>query len=242
MTAVALRRLAACFVAPLDPPAVVEPAVVLVRGGARAAVLGAPRDAVPVAAALAGALLARDAAPAAMVMTWCASSDGAAVPGPTLVPLGDPAAPPPRPPAAPSTRPATRGAARVASRLASRGLAATARGRLAWLALDEHPVAAALAARRVAGALDLPVVLALTGSRVAALDALLADQDLVVLAVPEPEGALARLALAGLAESPTAVIACAPLPRGPQRLLALAGLSGRHAVPAPVLSALREPR
>ena len=70
-----------------------------------------------------------------------------------------------------------------------RGLPATARGRLAWMALDAHPVAAAVAARRAAGALEVPLVVVLAGPRCEVVEGLLAEQDLVVVACAEPDGA-----------------------------------------------------
>jgi len=125
---------------------------------------------------------------------------------------------------------------RLAARLTTRGLPAVGRGRLAWLRLDDHPVAAALAARRLSGALEAPLVLALAGPRTEVLEGLLREQDLVVVVTREPAGALARLAVAG---SDVPAIACAPLASGPARLLALAGISGGRTLDAPLRAAVQ---
>lgn len=120
-----------------------------------------------------------------------------------------------RPPAAPA-------ASRLAARLTARGLGATARGRLAWVALDDHPVAAAHAVRRVAASVDVPVVTVLAGPRSPVLEAVLREQDLVAVVTCDPGGPLGRLAVA---TSEVPAVACAPL-TGPARLLGAAGLAG----------------
>ena len=71
----------------------------------------------------------------------------------------------------PASRPATPAASRLAARLAARGVAAAPRGRLAWAVLHEPPAVAALALRRLHGAVEVPLVVALTGPRADALDA-----------------------------------------------------------------------
>jgi hypothetical protein len=113
----------------------------------------------------------------------------------------------------------SRAARRLAARLSAHGLPARVRGRLAWVAL---PRADGPAARRavVAGA---PAVLAITAPRTADLDAVLAEQDLVVLVAAEPDGPLARLAALPAGAPPLAVVR--PLRRGPARSLACAGLA-----------------
>jgi hypothetical protein len=58
------------------------------------------------------------------------------------------------------------------------------------------------------------------------LDGLVAEHDLAVVAA-SPESALARAALARLADHGIAASACAPLARGVARRLALAGLAAR---------------
>jgi hypothetical protein len=134
-----------------------------------------------------------------------------------------------------STGPAGPAASRLAARLTARGLPTTARGRLAWLQLADHPVAAALAARRAAAALEVPVVLALAGPRTDALEALLREQDLAVVVSPDPEGALARIAVA---TSPVPAVACPPLPAA-ARVVAFTGVGGPRLLAEPVRAAVR---
>jgi hypothetical protein len=194
------------FAPPVGPAAVAPARSISApdRFAARAAVLGSAATAIPVGAALANTLRARDGFPAAVVATW---SPGHAA----RAPRG----------------PATPAAARVAARLTVRGLEATACGRLAWLALPDHVVAAAMGARRAAAVLDVPLVTVLAGARCDIVEALLAEQDLVLVVTREPESALARLAV-GACSSPA--LACPPLPSTARRLLARAGLS-RLAMP-----------
>jgi len=180
----------------------------------RAAVLGPAAEAVPLGALLANALRSCAGEPAAALGVW-----------------------------APGTRspvragPATLAASRLAARLTARGLPAMARGRLGWMALDAHPIAAAVAARRASGALEVPLVLVLAGPRCHVVEGLLAEQDLVVFACAEPEGPLARLAVAGCAG---AALACAAPPPGPSRWLARSGTAGGRALPPALRSLVRE--
>jgi hypothetical protein len=179
----------------------------------RAAVLGAAAEAVPLGASLANALRSAAGAPAAALAVW--------------TPGGG----------APRGGPASIGASRLAGRLTARGLAATARGRLALLVLDPHPVAATVATRRAAGALEVPLVAVLAGPRCDVVEGLLAEQDLVVIACAEPDGPLARLAVAGCT---AAALACAPPPPGPPRWLARCGATGGRALPAELRSLVAE--
>jgi hypothetical protein len=185
-----LERAASAFVAPAPPVASPPP-----RAAARALVLGSERDAVPVAAALAGGLLERErAAAAALLVTWpeCEAPRAA---------LGTPAA------------------TRLAARMGLRGLDAVARGRLAWLATDEL----GLVLRALAAA-DGPAVVAITGPRSAASDELLAEQDHVVLVVDaEAEPQLAALATADLEARGISVTTRGPLAAPGARVAALAG-------------------
>jgi hypothetical protein len=71
---------AASFV--VEPHAATEPRAAA-PAGARALVLGSPADAPPFAAALAGALRARERAPAALVCVWGASAPGPSTSGPS---------------------------------------------------------------------------------------------------------------------------------------------------------------
>jgi hypothetical protein len=165
------------------------------RFAPRALVLGRSDDAVPVAAALAGGLRERDRAAGALLVVWPAEPPRGA--------LGTPAA------------------SRLAARLQVRGLEAVARGRLAWLALGADDL---LLAERATGAVDVPSVIAVTGPRTAAGDALLPDQDFVVLvAGPDDPPELQALAVAGLEAQGARVIVRGPLDTAGARPAALAG-------------------
>jgi hypothetical protein len=201
-----------------------------VRDAPRAAVLGSPADAPPVAGALAGALRAAHRSAAAAVAIWTPASGTA--PGAPGLAIATATESPERG----SLPPATPAALRLAARITGRGLPATGRGRLAWLQRADHPVAAALAARRLSGALEVPVVVALAGPRTEVLEGLLREQDLVVIVAREPQGALARLAVAGC---DVPALACAPLAPGPSRLLALAGLAGARTLDPPLRAAVQ---
>jgi hypothetical protein len=175
------------------------------RFAPRALVFGRPGDALPVAAALAGGLREQDRAAGALLVTWPSVA-------PPRAALGTPAA------------------SRLAARLQARGLGAVARGRLAWLALG--PGELALAAR-AAAAVDVPAVIAVTGPRTRATDALLAEQDLVVLVVgAEAEPELEELALSGLRECVAPVMVQRPLASPGARPAAMAGW-GRLRVEVP---------
>jgi hypothetical protein len=193
-----LDRAADFFLAPAPAtpgePATLPPAV-------RAVVLGAPPDAPPLAAALALSLRAAERAPAALVASWDAGERDKGV----------------------RRDAATRSAARLAAYLTARGFGAAARGRLAWLALPADPPVAAAAVRRASALVEGPVVTALGGPRPAELEDLIAEHDLALVAA-DPESALARAAIARLAERGVAASACRPLRRGAPRALALAGL------------------
>jgi hypothetical protein len=187
-----LERVAAFFVAPAGAGASAE--AVAAPPAARAIVLGAAGDVVPLAAAAALALH-----PPGLVAVWGADR-------------------------APAAGVATRAAARLVARLAPRGLPAAARGRLAWLGLPDDPDEAAAAVRRASALVDGPLVTALAGVRPPALEDLIAEHDLAVVAA-DPETALARAALARLAARGVDARACRPLRRGLPRTIALAGLA-----------------
>lgn len=227
------RRLAEHFVAPAgeEPPRADERgrradttaagapptrarAVPPPRTPASVALLAAEGDAPALAAGLALALARRDRAPAAVVCLWVG---------------GGSARPTWRAPALPA-------AARLASALAGRGHAARASGRLVTVRLAAAADRAATEALRVMAATGAaPAVLALAGPRAAAFDALLDEQDLVVVAVAAgSDPALARIAVAGLQRG----VACEVPPAHPGRSLAAAGIallpSVRGALAAPV--------
>jgi hypothetical protein len=114
-----------------------------------------------------------------------------------------------------------------ARRDAAHELPARARGRLAWLTLPAEPQAAAAAVRRASVIVEGPLVSALAGARPTALDALVAQHDLAIVAA-DPESPLALAALARLSEAGVAASAHAPLSRGLRRTLVLAGLATRR--------------
>jgi hypothetical protein len=181
----------------LAPAATPRPEAATLRPAVRAVVLGTAADAAPLAAALALSLHA----PAAVAVWEPGARDELA------------------------RAAASRAASRLAARLSAHDLAATARGRLAWLALPAEPAAAVAAVRRASAIVEGPLVTALTGARPPALEDLVAEHDLAIVAAA-PGSSLARAALAGLADRGVAGTACAPLGRGLPRRLALAGLAG----------------
>jgi len=218
------RRIAEHFVAPADgrsaqddmtsagrrrrradaAPAGVSPtwacAVAPPRTPACVALLAPTGDAPALAAGLGLALARRERAPAAVVCLWAAEGGRALW----------------RVPALPA-------AARIAAALAARGHASRGSGRLVHVRLAEQCDEAAAEARRVAAvAGGAPTVLTLAGPRAAAFDALLAEQDLVVVAVAAgADPALARLALAGLERG----VACDVPAAHVSRSLAAAGVA-----------------
>jgi hypothetical protein len=101
--------------------------------------------------------------------------------------------------APPPPRVATPAAAGLARRLAARDLRATAAGVLCQVELSPDPATAARDVWRIAGAADVPMVLALP-ARLDGFDDLLSRFDRLVLALPPgTDDALADLALASLA-------------------------------------------
>jgi hypothetical protein len=177
------------------------------------ALLAPPADAPALAAGLGLALARRERAPVAVVCVWSAGTSR------------------------PSWRaPALPAAARLAAALAARGHGARASGRLVVVRLAAGCEDAATEALRVTAAAGAaPTVIALAGPRDAAFDAVLAQQDLVVLAAPAgSDPALARLAAAGLRRS----VACEVPGPHPGRWLAAAGVAllpaARRALALPV--------
>jgi hypothetical protein len=154
------------------------PARTTTAPAARVVVLGNGADVAAVARAVALRLTAAPRA-AGVVATW----------SPAAV-VDD------RPPA-PGLTPPRAGAARLAAALADGGHAARAGGRLVHVRLEagSHAVAEAERVQDAAG--DVPAVIALGGARGSEWDDLLAQQDLVLLAVgPGVPPALAAVALA----------------------------------------------
>jgi hypothetical protein len=182
---------------------------------AAVAVLCDAADARAVGVAVATLLARRSRAACGLACVWTAP--------------GAPAPPDARPPAGRATR-------RLAATLAARGLTVRACGRAAFVALDADPAAARAGAGRAAAAAGTaPVVLVLGGPRPAAFDALLAEQDAVlVLMRPGADPALAALAAGGLPDAGPAV-AVRPLSLTPA---ARAVAGGGLAVPPSLRRAL----
>lgn len=126
-----------------------------------------------------------------------------------------------------STMPAAPCARRLARALRLRELDARASGRLVWVDLPQDDDAAATAvARAVAAApAEMPVVVALGGPRGAALDALLAEADLVVVPGPQDDPRR-RAALAGASTAAGRTVSWPRTPGAPWRRLAHAGVWG----------------
>jgi hypothetical protein len=216
-----LRDAAALFVEPADErredpaPAPPRPGRPSRHGGGprlagaerppqRLAVLGSAVSTPALAAAVALSARGKAHAPAALVALW--PPPGAARLGP---PSGGPALP---------------GAAAVAARLARRDLPAAACGRIVWLPLDEEADAASRTLRHAEAATgDLPSVLAVARRREPAVDILLSERELLIVAA-EPDSPLAAAALADLAPLGVPALACLPPAGGAARLAALAGL------------------
>lgn len=186
------------------------------RTPAAVAVLAPARDATATGAALGIALARRHRAPAVAV---CVRAD--------------------HPAAWPAWRaPAVPAAHRMTRRLRARGHDARAAGRLAIVRLPVTDDDAASVRRVLAAAAGAPAVLALGGVRRAAIDVLLGEQDLVVVAArSDADPLLARLALAGLAGGARAC-ACEVPAAHPGRALAMAGFlllpSVRRALATPI--------
>jgi hypothetical protein len=205
---------------PRRPPAQAPPPD---AESARAVVLGAARHVVPVAAACAGELRARSKATAALLCIW----------RPADAPAEPPAAEPDTIEAPPARSPAgatTPGARRLAARLVARDLTATACGRLAWLALDPDPAAAARQFLRCAGSAGTPLVLAVAGPRPEPFEPVLAEADLCLAVLPaDVVPVLQELALARIPTRNQLVVP--PLPAGPPRWAAMAGLARVRSLP-----------
>jgi hypothetical protein len=176
VTADLLARLRGVFVEP-SPAAAGRAAAPVAAAPPAAGLLCRPGDALALGSAV--ALSLRPGARAGLVAVWR--------------PHGGPSSPALR-------APPTRHARRLAASLSARGLDASASGRLARVKLPEPPPEAAAAAERALAAAQAPAVLVVAGPRCAALDAVLATLDrLLVAAAPGEDPALARLAADGLA-------------------------------------------
>lgn len=171
-----LGRLSGLFV----EPAPTRPRPVRVTGAAPAViVLCSPVDAVALGSSVALAAARRGRASIGIVALWR--------PG-TSVGRG-------------ATAPPVRRARRLERSLQARGLRARAAGRLVRVELPAEPEAAIASAARAEATTDAPMVVVVTGPRDAAIDRLLAEYDLLLLAASEgrdPVVGLARDSLARL--------------------------------------------
>jgi hypothetical protein len=177
-----------------------------------AAVLCAAEDAPAVGVAAAALLARRARAACGLALVWRGSG---ASPRPEAGPRG------------------ARAARRLAAAIGARDIPAVACARTVQVALPEAPEEALAVARRAAAAAgDTPVVVVLGGPRPEAFDAVLAEQDrLLVLTRPGVDDAVAALAVAGLPGDAVArSVALGPAARA----LARAGI----AVPAGLRRAL----
>lgn len=199
-----------------DVPPPVEEALPADEAATAVGVLARSADAWAAGGAVALGLLSRTRAPVAVVCGW---GGGA---GPSAL------------------APATPAARRLAGRLAERGHAARATGRLVLIALDDDVGPACAEAARVAAALsDEPAVVVLAGARDEPVDALLADQDRVVVAGSGSDDAVADLAASSLAPVDVAVRVVALGPAAPARALAATGVALMAPLRAAVAEALR---
>ena len=182
------------------------------------AVLCAPAHAWALGAAVALVLRRRARAHAGLVVVW-AQPHGA------------------RPASGMAAAPAAR---RLAATLMGRGLEAHAAGMLAVVLAPADPVqAVAVAARALAAAGPAPSVLAL-GRREAGFDALLGEQDRVLVAAPPAaDTALASLAVAGLDVVARDVSACRVEPSRLARAVLASGTLVPASVRRPLGEALR---
>jgi hypothetical protein len=101
-------------------------------------------------------------------------------------------------------------------------------GRLVTATLEGDPEAAMSAAGRAlaaAAAAGAPAVVVISGPRPAALDALLAERDAIVVVTPPAARALAEAALAGASDLGPPVLVCEHRARLVERMLALAGIA-----------------
>jgi hypothetical protein len=220
-----VRRVAGAFVEPEEESWAPRPAgrpaepvrVALVASpapAARVAVVCSGRDVGLAGAAVGLGLVERAGARCAVVLEWTGEGDRR-----------------------PVARPAAPSARRCAATLADRALVAVASGRLVRVALAADEAAAVAAVRDVAEVLaEVPRVLAVGGPRGRDLEALLAEEEALVLATrPGADGTLVELASAELDRLGPAV-AVAELPPAPvAAALARAGVTLVAPLRAPIL-------
>jgi hypothetical protein len=124
-------------------------------------------------------------------------------------------------------------ARRLAASLEARGLAVTASGRLVRVRLDDDPHVAAIEAARVAAAAgDAAVVTAICGPREPAFDALLAGQDVTVVAAGDAPEELVRIGVASLGHRAVAASSVPALPAWAARAGICASPAARRALAA----------
>jgi hypothetical protein len=110
--------------------------------------------------------------------------------------------------------PASRAAARTAGALRARALPATATGRLVRIELSGEPAVAAGELRRAIAAVRGPAAIALTRWRTDEVDAVLTEQDaLVLVKAPGDDSALAEMTLDSLSQLGPPVTRRPPPPR-----------------------------
>lgn len=180
-------------------------------------VLGAPADAVPVARLLGTELRLRTGASCVLLAEWRGGE-----------------------PPSEAGRAAPPAARRLAERLAGRGIEATASGRTVHVPLPVEPAQAAATHQRAVAAAGVPTICALAGARPRALDPLLDEQDLIVVA-PAAGAAesFADLVLIGLHGIRAPVVVGRPVPRGAARFLAASSVATARTLGAEVTEAIR---
>jgi len=196
-------RLWELFVAPSDAPR--NASHTFVRRPPSLAVLGSPREAPAVGAAVALRLARVHRSPCVLLCTW----------------TGAPAEP------AGWAAPAPRAARRLASRLLERDHDARAAGRLVRVALPaDEGRAGADAARVMAAAGEAPAVLVVGGPRGSELESLVREQDhVMVLVAPDAPAGLGEIAVTGLALAAGRASTYEVAPCSVGRALALAGVA-----------------
>jgi hypothetical protein len=204
-----LGRLSSIFVEPA--PRRARPAARVTTSLSQTALLCAPEDARALGSAVALSFARRARSPVGLLLLWRPG-------GPSATGLA---------------APVTRRARLLAGSLRARDLRVTAGGRLVRVDLPDEPEAATAAAGHAEAAADAPAVFACAGPRTDALDDLLADRDLLLLAAADPDSPLTSLALESLAELGPAVAALPTVVPPVSRALALAGLSPPTTVSLP---------
>ncbi len=201
-------------VTPSDRPVVDDGRVA--PPAATVGVLARPADAWAAGGAVALRLLGQARAPVAVVCVWGAGAGPAAL------------------------APATPAARRLAGRLGERGHDARATGRLVLVALAGEVGPACAEATRVAVAAgEAPAVVVLAGARTGRVDALLGEQDRVIVAAAGPDDTIADLAVASLAVGAVPVRVAPLAGPAPARALAATGVALVAPLRAEVEAALR---